>query len=262
MSIEMSYNKTKVVVPVSGGKDSQACLKLALQSFDRDEVLGLFCDTRFEHPLTYQHIDKMSEMYGVKIQTICAGSVEEKVLKYRRFPGGGARFCTEELKIVPAKKFYKELAEHQREGFEVWLGMRADESAERGKRYIGLVDTELHPPHEVLKKFPKYLAKMGVMFRLPVIDWTEFDVFEYLDGQQNSLYGAGFSRVGCFPCLASGDRHKEKAFSYGEFGREQRVIVGELEQKIGRSVFKSKGGMMRNNEDQYDLFTGCSMCAI
>lgn len=36
----------KCVVPVSGGKDSQACLKMASQMFEPGEVVGLFCDTQ------------------------------------------------------------------------------------------------------------------------------------------------------------------------------------------------------------------------
>ena len=40
----------KCIVPVSGGKDSQCCLKLAVDEFGSDQVIGLFCDTKFEHP--------------------------------------------------------------------------------------------------------------------------------------------------------------------------------------------------------------------
>lgn len=36
----------KIVVPVSGGKDSQACLKMVVEQFGADQVIGLFCDTR------------------------------------------------------------------------------------------------------------------------------------------------------------------------------------------------------------------------
>ncbi len=60
-------NIIKCVVPISGGKDSQCCVKLALQKFDKSEILGVFCDTKFEHPLTYAHVDKISEMYGIEI---------------------------------------------------------------------------------------------------------------------------------------------------------------------------------------------------
>lgn len=79
----------KIVVPVSGGKDSQACLKMAVSEVGADHVLGLFCDTQFEHPLTYAHVEKLKTLYGVQIETVTAGSVDEKVLKYGRFPGGG-----------------------------------------------------------------------------------------------------------------------------------------------------------------------------
>jgi 3'-phosphoadenosine 5'-phosphosulfate sulfotransferase (PAPS reductase)/FAD synthetase len=251
----------KVVVPVSGGKDSQACLKLALQDYDKSEVLGLFFDTQFEHPLTYAHIDKMRDLYGVKIERICAGSVPEQVLKAGIFPGGGIRFCTDRLKLRPSRDFYRSLAEQQG-GFCVWLGMRSDESSEREKRYMDKINTELYPPHEVLNDFPKYLYKMGITFRLPILEWGKQNVFDHLNGEENPLYSQGSERVGCFPCLASGDRNKERDFANGEFGRQQRVIVSELERKIGHSIFTSKGGAMRNNENQSDIFTGCSICAI
>ena len=101
----------KCVVPISGGKDSQACAKLAVDEYGADSVIGLFCDTQFEHPITYEHVDKIGELYGIKIEKICEGSVKEKILKYKRFPGGGARFCTEELKIWPTKRFLKALSE-------------------------------------------------------------------------------------------------------------------------------------------------------
>ena len=234
---------------------------MALQDYDKDEVIGLFCDTQFEHPLTYAHIDKMREMYGVKIERITAGSVPEQVLKHKMFPGGGARFCTDRLKITPSRIFYKALAE-KNGGFEVWLGMRTGESSARAKRYMDKINTETYPPHEALKSYPKYLHKMGVYFRLPVIDWETHDVFEFLSGEESPLYAKGCERVGCFPCLASADRKKEHDFVMDQFGREQRIIVAELERKIGKSIFTSKGGAMRNNENQDDIFSGCSFCAI
>ena len=106
----------KCVVPISGGKDSQACLKLALQQFDKSEIIGLFCDTKFEHPLTYAHIDRMREMYGVRIDVVNDGDVPALVRKYKRFPSDAARFCTDELKIKTGKRYYKKLAESQGAG--------------------------------------------------------------------------------------------------------------------------------------------------
>lgn len=267
----------KVVVPVSGGKDSQASLKLALESYPPSEVLGLFCDTQFEHPLTYAHIDTMRELYRVRIERVTAGDVPSKVRKYQRFPGGGARFCTEELKMRPTRDFCRELAEKQGSlrrpntsdeqraaqadgGFEVWYGMRSAESSERSKRYNGKVCDEVYAPHEVFPgKYPKYLQKMGVMFRLCILDWSEEWVRNYVEEENlNPLYREGFDRVGCFPCLASGDASKERAFFFDDFGNEQYRTVKILMQETGKNIWTSKGGISRHeNADR-----GCSLCSM
>lgn len=246
----------KVLVPISGGKDSQAALKLAVQTHGAESVRGLFCDTQFEHPLTYAHVEKLRTLYGnVQIDTVCGGSVLEKSIKYGRFPGGGARHCTDELKIRETRIYCKALAEQQG-GFEVWYGMRTKESHERAKRYAGKVNDEVYPPHEIMpSKYPKYLAKLGVMFRLCILDWTETDVFSFLDGEENPLYAQGFSRVGCFPCLASGDAWKEKAFNHDAFGAKQHQEVAYVSAVIGKSVWTSKGGKDRNEPP-------CAVCSI
>lgn len=250
----------KVLVPISGGKDSQACLKLALQHYDASEVRGLFCDTQFEHPDTYLHIEALRSMYGeIRIDTVSGGSVLEKSVKYGRFPGGGARHCTDELKIRETKIYCRELAAQQG-GFEVWYGMRARESNERAKRYAGKLGSDLYQPHEVMpSKYPKYLGKMGVRFRLPILEWTDADVLDFLAGEENPLYRAGFPRVGCFPCLASGDYFKEKAFQHDEFGRFQLARVIRIAKEIGKPVFTSKGGQARNAA-LFDDGPGCMIC--
>ena len=245
----------KCVVPVSGGKDSQASLKLATRYFRPDEIVGLFCDTQFEHPLTYGHIECLKAWYDVPIVTVTGGSVLEKSAKYNRFPGGGARHCTDELKIVPTKKFCRSLAQAQGHGFEVWYGMRLGESPARAKRYAGKADTELYAPHDVMpSKYPKYLAKMGVRFRLCVLHWSEGEIMDFLEGLHNPLYNMGFPRVGCFPCLASGDRWKRKAFTHDTFGRQQYIQVMQVEDAIGKSVWTSKAG----REDA----PPCAVCGI
>lgn len=244
----------RVVVPISGGKDSQACLRLATEHYPLHEIRGLFCDTNFEHPKTYAHVEKLRTLYGpIQIDTVCGGNVLGEVMRYKRFPGNGARHCTEWLKIRESRIYYNALSKLQG-GFEVWYGMRSDESNERKTRYAGKVQDELYPPHEVMKKYPKYLAKQGVVFRLPVLDWGTQDVYDYVGRENlNPLYD-DFDRVGCFPCLAAGDAHKEKAFSYDDHGKTVFVIVQEVSKAIGKNVFTSKGGQARNAS------SGCSFC--
>ena len=104
-------------------------------------------------------------------------------------------------------------------------------------------------------KYPKYLGKRGVKFRLPILDWTEEDVFEFLAGEENPLYAAGFKRVGCFPCLMGGDKDKEKAFSFDDFGKNQYIQVKKVSDQIHKNIFTSKGGQSRNGEQ-------CGICSI
>lgn len=241
-----------IVVPLSGGKDSQCCLRLAVMTGRK--VLALFCDTQFEHPKTYGHVLDTVALYGVPLVTLTAGSVLSVCTKYKRFPGGGARHCTEELKLRPSKFFYKEYADYLGKGFEVWLGMRSDESREREARYRGKTTDDLYEPHEVMRKYPKYLAKMGDMFKLPILEWSKSEVFEFLQGEENPLYDDGFDRVGCFPCLASGEGHRVKAFNYDDTGRKHFRIATQISEIAGRPVLTSK----KYGADS----PGCAICSM
>lgn len=254
-TVDWVQQVVKCVVPVSGGKDSQTCLELAIEHFGKESVIGLFCDTQFEHPMTYEHIENMCDLYQVEIIVRNDGNVLDQCIKWGRFPSDNVNFCTNYLKINVGKKFYKELAEQQGCGFEVWYGLRSAESQQREKRYGNKINDELYAPHEIMpSKYPKYLEKLGVMMRLPIIDWMEKEVFEFLGSKINPLYSHGFNRVGCFPCLAGGDGPKEKAFQFDSFGQSQLKKVREVEKVIGKSVFTSKGASQRNNEAQLCMF--------
>ena len=144
------------VVQLSGGKDSQAVAKLIRSKYPSSRIIALFSDTGFEHPLTYEHVRYCADLYDLELVTLSAGTVPEQVEKWKRFPGGGARHCTQYLKIEPAKKYLIDLAENNK-GFSIvsYLGVRSDESQERGRRY-GSFDDQLYMPHEVMpSKYPK-----------------------------------------------------------------------------------------------------------
>ena len=251
---EKLSDDVKVVVPLSGGKDSQACLKLALHKYSPNEILALFCDTGYEHPITYKHVDNLVESLGVCHVYLQAGTVLSVCLKNKRFPGGGARHCTDALKIRPTKFFLKEFS-LLHPNLEVWYGMRSGESNERAKRYENKIDDDLYFPHEIMpSSYPKYLAKQGVKFRLPILSWSEEQVFDFLDGEENELYSHGFDRVGCFPCLAGGEKLQKKAFDFDDTGKKHLNVAIEIAKVAGRNVFRTKG-MQKHNPP-------CSICAI
>jgi len=249
----------KCVVPISGGKDSQVCLSLAVKEFGSEFVVGLFCDTGFEHPITYAHVETLKQLYGVQIIRVSSGTnVLDECVKARRFPSGTSRHCTDNLKIQPTKRWLKSTAEINIQGFEVWYGMRSGESDARAKRYTNKISSDLYQPHEIMRKYPQYLGKMGVRFRLPILDWSTEQVLTYLENKANPLYKLGFDRVGCFPCLAGGDASKWKAFDFDDFGKSQYISTVNVSGIINKPIFQSKFGARLFDERQ----SGCSVCSI
>ncbi len=247
----------ELIVPISGGKDSQACLKMAVRDGYRGRVICLFCDTGFEHPWTYQHLGKISELYGVPVVRVSEGTVESEVVRNGRFPTKGARFCTDKLKIVASKKFYAQLWEVTGVEFQVWLGVRESEGAARGKKYGGIEDWETFRLDDLFPgAYPKWLSDVGCRFRLPVVDWEREDIMLFLEGEENPLY-RWFGRVGCFPCLAAGDGTKLSAFQFDDFGARQWALVQELAEIVDDSVFVGEaGGRWGRGEG------GCGICSL
>lgn len=96
--------KLKVIVQFSGGKDSLASLLWAIQKYGKENIIVVFCDTKWEHPLTYTYIVQIMEQLEMEI--INLSSVEydgfiDMVKQKKRFPSARARFCTEKLKSIP-----------------------------------------------------------------------------------------------------------------------------------------------------------------
>jgi len=94
----------KIIVPVSGGKDSQLCLQLALQQHGVDNVIAVHNATNYDHPLTNQHLKDMEDFYKVKIYITYSDKYDDVfdfIEKSGSFPSSLARSCTSALKQKP-----------------------------------------------------------------------------------------------------------------------------------------------------------------
>lgn len=60
----------KVIVTFSGGKDSLASLLWVRNNITKD-FITVFCDTGWEHPLTYQYIDDVCHKLDLNLVTLC-----------------------------------------------------------------------------------------------------------------------------------------------------------------------------------------------
>lgn len=62
----------KILVSISGGKDSTATKLLALERHPHDEILGAFADTGNEHDAVYEYIDYLERATGIPIKRVKA----------------------------------------------------------------------------------------------------------------------------------------------------------------------------------------------
>ena len=73
----MTDTKIRHVISVSGGKDSDATLKIALNRCAPGTVIPIFCDTDNEDRRVYEHLDYLERTLGVKITRLKADFSDE-----------------------------------------------------------------------------------------------------------------------------------------------------------------------------------------
>lgn len=239
----------KILVYFSGGKDSHGCLIWAVKEYGAKNIKAVFCDTKWEHPITYEHINYVTTDLGVELITLTSekydGFVDMSVKK-GRFPSTTARFCTEELKTKPAIDYVLSL----NDSAIIIQGIRKDESFSRSKmegqcmyfKYYfqpyGYDKNDKPKFHSYRKKeIIEYCKKYNADIIRPIFDWTGQQTIDYIKQNghyPNPLYSSGFSRVGCFPCIMA--RHHEVFQIASNFPKEWKRIE-DAEAETSRNLF-------------------------
>ena len=205
-AVKEKIGDRKIVVSVSGGKDSTAaCLYMKELGLEYEAI---FFDTGWEHPDTYDYVENfLPSVVGpikrlVQKRDMRTPELEELAQKYEdrigwyspmirwvifkgMFPSRVRRYCTQHLKVFPARDYLKAMED---EPINV-VGIRAQESASRAKmgewEWSDTFDCEVwRPLHQ----------------------WKVEDVIEIHQKygvRPNPLYlGKNPSeRVGCYPCI-------------------------------------------------------------
>ena len=239
----------QVLVCFSGGKDSQACLIKAVKDYGIKHITAVFCDTGWEHPITYEHINYVCKDLGVQLVTLRnekIGSFQNLCRQMKCFPVSSRRSCTFKLKVVPMIDYIVS----NDESYIIIQGIRAKESAQRAqmepecsffKEYFQESIKKLYHKKAVMKWCKTHDASV----LRPIFDWTAQEVIDYIkeNGQEpNPLYKRGASRVGCFPCIMSNS--EIKLLSKDKGMAEQLILLEEEVNKCGDESyagFFSKG---------------------
>lgn len=187
------------IVSVSGGKDSTALYCLAQEEFGNN-FRAVFADTGHEHPVTVNYVKNLHVMANGPIVEIvkadfssvltekgkeATGNPFEDMLLWKgRAPSAAAQFCTEWVKLWPIREWLRTLDQEPL----LLTGIRGAESARRA----AMQPFSFHSYHD------------GAWTMLPLLYETEDKVWEIMrehDVPPNPLYEAGYSRVGCYPCI-------------------------------------------------------------
>lgn len=201
----------RVIVTYSGGKDSQATLIWAVRKYGAGRVTAVFCDTKWEHPLTIEHIHKSCEALGVELITLTSAKVDGFAglcKQMRFFPTPIMRACTAALKVQPMVDWVIS----QEDNLLILQGIRAGESKSRAAMLPEC--SYFREYFEEGNKIGKYRKKAVLEWckthdasvLRPIFKWSGQEVIDYIlsAGQEpNPLYRRGASRVGCFPCIMS-----------------------------------------------------------
>jgi 3'-phosphoadenosine 5'-phosphosulfate sulfotransferase (PAPS reductase)/FAD synthetase len=239
----------KVLVFFSGGKDSQACLIHSVKEYGVQNCEAVFCDTGWEHPYTYEHIKTTVDLMNVKLVILKSKKYDGMIdlaKKKQRFPSTMARFCTSELKSIPAIDY---VLSHNAHLITI-EGIRSQESFNRSQMKPACTYFKWYfEPYGVNKKgkllFHTYRKKDVIRWNAeynadklrPVFDWSGQDVIDYIksNGQEpNILYLMGFKRVGCFPCIMAS--HQDLLTIIQKFP-DQWQKVKDAEKEVGSTFF-------------------------
>ncbi len=239
----------KMIVTFSGGKDSLAALLWVRNNITRNFVT-VFCDTGWEHPLTYKYIADTTRALNLNLVTLRSKKYDgmaDLAAGRKRFPSTMARFCTSELKTIPSIDY---ILDEVRDHFTLVQGIRAAESANRAlmesqcnyfKYYLEPygIDKKGKPKYHTYRRREvlAYCKQYATDVLRPVFDWSAQEVIDYIleNGiEPNPLYRMGYKRVGCYPCVMCSHRD---ILNISRQDPARIEYIAGLERSIGSSFF-------------------------
>lgn len=235
----------KIATLWSMGKDSTTVLWLCRKAFfGQIPFPVIHIDTTYKFPVMYQFRDKLAPKEG--FQLLIARN--EKAIKAGMNPKKGKLACCTALKTEALKMMIK------KNGFKaLLLAIRRDEHGIRAKeRYFSPRDKNFkwdyqNQPAEMWDYYSELANGEDHMRIHPILDWTELDVWRYIQKEKipvNPLYfaksGKRYRSLGCVPCTLP---VKSKADTIDKIIEELKTT--KISERSGRAQDKEKAYMMQ-----------------
>lgn len=265
-----AYREFKSLVMLwSIGKDSTVLLWLARKAFFGHVPFPLLhIDTGFKIPEMIEYRDRLARELGLDL---IVGQNRPALAEKRTFPDGRLTRveCCRSLKSEalrhtlsgewPRLRLDRStgdfVEDKNPEAFTgVIVGARADEEGSRSKeRYFSARDRRSEwdvsdQPPELWKQYKTNFAP-GTHVRIhPLLDWTELNIWEYIEREKIPIIGLYFDRgegtryrsLGCFPCTRPVESTAENV---GEIIEELRSgKFADVAERSGREQDKEDGG--------------------
>lgn len=206
----------KIVVSTSGGKDSAALKKWAVDQFGAERIEAVHAYIDLDWHETLPTVEKQCQELGIKLTVVerddkasildlllrgqmsavkdefgksikKAGKVVREWVQ-KKWAGTSTQWCTSQAKIVPLDKYCKSLGDNVL----VLIGERADESNRRARKHVWHVEAQ---------KSGKKLVKCS-----PLYDYTLEQIWEMHEGvTRHPIYALGHTRASCAICIYSRD---------------------------------------------------------
>lgn len=264
-----AYAKFKDLVMLwSIGKDSTVLLWLARKAFCGHVPIPLVhIDTSYKIPEMIAYRDKLVEEMGL---TMIVGQNTSVLEQKNTFPEGkiGRIQCCKTLKSDALKNtlsgaWPRKLFDHSKKSYiidenkepytGVIVGVRSDEEGSRSKeRYFSPRDRNndwdvADQPPELWNQFKTDFAPNTHIRVHPLLDWTELDIWEYIERENIPITPLYFSRngkryrsLGCYPCTQPVD---SEAKTVPEIIQELKSgKFAHIAERSGRDQDKEDGG--------------------
>ena len=184
--LEKIASYDRIIVPVSGGKDSAAALLLALEKFERDMISIIYIDTGIDFEENKEYVGRLADKFGVEL-IIEKADVDKGLLQGLPLPSFEHRWCTGR-KLAALRKAIENYARETSRRIALIVGDRDSESDKRGRKPLLRVDPNL--PYPTIAPLKLWSAAHVTLFL-----WSK-------GIELNPLYELGFYRTGCYLCYS------------------------------------------------------------